>query len=663
MKFTVTERGCPTPISGLGGYCLGHKYAVNDTYITKDGLPYIYKMGELHFSRVPEEDWERELLKMKAGGIEIVASYLFWNHHEEIEGEFVFDGNCNVRAFCELCRRFNMPFFLRIGPWAHGEARNGGFPDWLIEKCGGMKHTRKNERPYLDYTERYFSRVYDEVKDMSDVIIGIQVENELSGLPEHIEYLKSYLLKLGFNPPLWSATAWGGGGFTANVPKEGFLPMYGGYPEAPWSSKLTPLLDTDTYFFRDERGSVGIGNDLLGDYNAVQESGYIFPYLTCELGGGNQVTYHRRPLITADDISAITLCSLGSGVNGLGFYMYHGGKNPMGKVNTLQETRAAGNTNDYPIFSYDFQSPLGECGQIRESYFRLKSIFDFISACGVELASMPTFLPDERPADLSDLSTPRMSVRSNGKRGFLFINNHVHAAHMPPFSESITVELPEKKIELGLDIDSDAMGIIPLFFPIGSEVARYVTAMPVYVTESEIVFEANKGIKPLICLEDGSILPLTGSAELGGVTVTLREPVIPESATLIPVKLTERESALPLSAFAHITNRDGTPIAAAESREYVLEVPEKAKYLVTEAKGNVGAMYHGDGLFDDFYLYGDRWVTDIRGRNNSTEIILKILPLCEENKEKIYFETDMPVGGATPAVYAVMSEEIGYIER
>ena len=140
MNFYVAPITAPSPRDELGGVCLGHEYAVNDRYMLRDGKPYLYRMGELHFSRVPKGDWETELLKMKAGGIDIVASYLFWNHHEEIEGEFVFEGDCDLRAFCALCRRLDMPFFLRIGPWAHGEARHGGFPDWLLEKCGGYSN-------------------------------------------------------------------------------------------------------------------------------------------------------------------------------------------------------------------------------------------------------------------------------------------------------------------------------------------------------------------------------------------------------------------------------------------------------------------------------------------------------------------------------------------
>ena len=67
-----------TYMTGTAG---GHSWCVTHDAVLRDGRPYILKMGEIHFSRVPAEDWERELRKMKDGGIDIAASYVFWNHH------------------------------------------------------------------------------------------------------------------------------------------------------------------------------------------------------------------------------------------------------------------------------------------------------------------------------------------------------------------------------------------------------------------------------------------------------------------------------------------------------------------------------------------------------------------------------------------------------
>ena len=114
---------------------------VNPQCITVDGTPWFPVMGEAHYSRIAPDTWEKELLKMKAGGVDIVSAYCIWIHHEEVQNEFDFSGCRDVRRFLETIRKCGLYCFLRIGPWAHGEARNGGFPDWLV---GDRKSTRLN---------------------------------------------------------------------------------------------------------------------------------------------------------------------------------------------------------------------------------------------------------------------------------------------------------------------------------------------------------------------------------------------------------------------------------------------------------------------------------------------------------------------------------------
>ena len=37
-------------------------------------------MGEIHYSRIPAEEWPMEVRKMHEGGVTIIATYIFWNH-------------------------------------------------------------------------------------------------------------------------------------------------------------------------------------------------------------------------------------------------------------------------------------------------------------------------------------------------------------------------------------------------------------------------------------------------------------------------------------------------------------------------------------------------------------------------------------------------------
>lgn len=58
------------------------------------------------------------------------------------------------------------------------------------------------------------------------------------------------------------------------------------------------------------------------------------------------------------DAYSLAVVKLGSGSNLLGYYMYHGGTNPEGKLTTLNENQRTPGTynNDLPVMTYDFQA-------------------------------------------------------------------------------------------------------------------------------------------------------------------------------------------------------------------------------------------------------------------------------------------------------------------
>lgn len=159
----------------------GHVIGVNDRYLTLDSKPWLPVMGEFHFSRYPEADWEEEILKMKAGGVQIIASYIFWNHVEEVEGTFNWTGQRSLRHFVELCRKHDMYFFVRVGPWAHGESRYGGLPDWVIKKST----PRTSDPRFLGFVATLYGQVGKQLEGLlwkdGGPVIGVQIENEYGG--------------------------------------------------------------------------------------------------------------------------------------------------------------------------------------------------------------------------------------------------------------------------------------------------------------------------------------------------------------------------------------------------------------------------------------------------------------------------------------------------
>lgn len=110
----------------LGGTSLtGDKISFTNYYMELNGKPFFGICGEFHFSRCDERFWEDEIIKMKMCGINIIATYIFWIHHEEEQGVFEWSGNKNLRSFIHLCAKHGLYVIIRIGPFDHGECLTG----------------------------------------------------------------------------------------------------------------------------------------------------------------------------------------------------------------------------------------------------------------------------------------------------------------------------------------------------------------------------------------------------------------------------------------------------------------------------------------------------------------------------------------------------------
>ena len=83
----------------------GREISFTNYAMMMDGQPFFGVSGEMHYCRVSPDQWEDAILKMKAGGINIVSTYVFWIIHEEEEGIFRFDGCRDGRRFLEICEK------------------------------------------------------------------------------------------------------------------------------------------------------------------------------------------------------------------------------------------------------------------------------------------------------------------------------------------------------------------------------------------------------------------------------------------------------------------------------------------------------------------------------------------------------------------------------
>ena len=484
----------------------GHEIGVNSRSLLFDGQPVFPVMGEMHYSRVPQAEWRDELLKMKAGGVDIVATYVFWIHHEEVEGQFDWSGQRDLKKFVATCGEVGLKVVVRCGPWCHGEVRNGGLPDWVqAHKDWKLRSTDTN---FLAATKILYGEIarqlHGELWKDGGPVIGVQVDNEFGGSPNYLLALKKIAVDAGIDVPLYIKTGWPP--MRTPVPLGELLPLFGAYPDGFWTRSIQPMdgNDWENFTFKITRTDTGIGNDTLKmDKNSDTAGTEKYPHLTCEVGGGMPASYHRRINYDERDVEANVLTQLGGGSSLIGYYMYHGGQNPEGKLSTLQESQATGYPNDLPVKSYDFNAPLGEFGQINPQYYWLRRLHLFLHDFGTPLAQMPATLSDLRPTNKNDFTTLRWAVRSDGNSGYVFVNNYQRLQPLPAKSHvQFKLNLPGGEFvfpQKPVTIPADGFFFWPFNLDLGGAKLIYATVQPICKIDDgnvrTVLFAETPGVK------------------------------------------------------------------------------------------------------------------------------------------------------------------------
>ena len=104
--------GCCT---GERSFTIDYK---NDRFL-KDGHPFRYISGSMHYFRVPSSLWEDRLKKISAAGLNAVQTYVAWNFHETSPGVYDFSGDRNLTHFLQLAQDNDLLVILRPGPYSY----------------------------------------------------------------------------------------------------------------------------------------------------------------------------------------------------------------------------------------------------------------------------------------------------------------------------------------------------------------------------------------------------------------------------------------------------------------------------------------------------------------------------------------------------------------
>ena len=650
-----------------------------------DGRRVCPVMGEIHYSRLPQNEWQTEVRKMKEGGVTIIATYVFWNHIEEQEGIFRWDGQRNLRRFLEICKQEEMPVVLRLGPFCHGEVRNGGIPDWMFQK--GCK-LREQNSTFLGFAEKLYRQIFTQVQGLQwkdgGPVMAAQFDNEYRGRGEYLMTLKQIALQIGFDLPFYTRTGWPE--LRTPVPFGEMLPLYGDYADGFWdkSTEETAGNYYKAFNFKQFRSSTAIGTDLLGKQEEkINKGDEQYPYFTCELGGGMATAYHRRPYVYPEDAYSMALVKLGSGSNLLGYYMYHGGTNPESSTGiTLNETQRTLGTanNDLPVMTYDFQAPLGEFGQTYPQYYMLRPLHLFMQSWGDVLAPMEASFPAPQDIKKGDDSQLRWAIRSHHPSpithhpsptthhpspAFIFINNYERLQQLTAKKnvrlEACGVAFPR------LTIPAGCMAI----FPVNIDGIRYATAQLVAKRDGKIYMMQVKGIPTTIVMQNGKTLKNV-------------KPKGAEQAIYNNVYLLTQEQAEHLflgnhtSQFSVLSSqfsklREAGPlrkivkgkakVAEAPSEEdwqqaavYKIVLPSHPSSLTSHLlkityHGDCARLYANGKLLADNFYYGRPFLYGLwRLPEDVTELELRILPLQPDAPIYLPREADKTAGESVEKV-------------
>lgn len=343
--------------------CYGGIYVANldmkGSQFYLDGEPIRIWSGAIHYFRVVPEYWEDRLLKLKACGFNTVETYIPWNLHEPMEGEFCFEGIADVEQFIALAGTLGLHVIVRPSPYICAEWEFGGLPSWLLRYSD--LQLRCMDESFLRKVDAYYDVLIPKLVPLLSTnngpILAVQVENEYGSYGNdkaYLTYLQGSLRERGIDVLL----------FTSDGPTDSML--QGG--------TLPDVLATVNFGSRPEE-----------EFKKFKEYRPEDPLFCMEYWNG-WFDHWLKPHHTRDgeDVADVLDRMLAAGAS-VNFYMFHGGTN-FGFYNgaNFQEKY------EPVVTSYDYDAPLSECGDVTEKYMSVREVMRKHGAAIMEELPQPT---------------------------------------------------------------------------------------------------------------------------------------------------------------------------------------------------------------------------------------------------------------------------------
>ncbi|KAJ8025197.1 Beta-galactosidase [Holothuria leucospilota] len=319
----------------------------NNTFL-KDGVPFRYISGSIHYSRVPSMYWEDRLHKMYMAGLNAIQVYIPWNFHEISPGKYNFAGDANLTHFLSLAQQTGLLVILRPGPYICAEWDFGGLPAWLLKNTSIALRT--SDEAYLEAVDGWMGVLLPKIKPFlyqnGGPIITVQVENEYGSFPACDYSYMRHLYQL-FRSYLGDDVVL----FTTDGAGKSYLKC----------GTLEDIYATVDF---------GPGTNVTKAFEAQREYEPKGPLVNSEFYTG-WLDHWGQPhsVVSIDSVtkSLDQILSMGANVN---MYMFEGGTN-FGFWNGANGGGTA--FNPQPT-SYDYNAPLTESGDPTDKYFAIRDV-------------------------------------------------------------------------------------------------------------------------------------------------------------------------------------------------------------------------------------------------------------------------------------------------
>ena len=291
-----------------------------------------------------------------------ICLYVFWNIHEQTEGQIDFTGQNDIATFCRLAQKHGMYVIVRPGPYVCAEWEMGGLPWWLLKKKDIVLRTLD---PYfMERTAIFMKEVGKQLAPLQITrggnIIMVQVENEYGAYAVDKPYVSA------IRDIVKSA------GFTE-------VPLF----QCDWSSTfdrngLDDLLWTINF---------GTGANIEQQFKRLKEARPETPLMCSEFWSGWFDHWGRKHETRPAKSMVQGIKDMLDRNISFSLYMAHGGT-------TFGHWGGANNPSYSAMCSsYDYDAPISEPGWTTDKYFQLRDLLKNYLPAGEQLPEIPEAFP------------------------------------------------------------------------------------------------------------------------------------------------------------------------------------------------------------------------------------------------------------------------------